>query len=193
MLITLFAKSEAIAQEATGENTAIYRLETHLELGPMISYFYRGRTLPQGASNFTAGYQAMFRIMWHPDHLLAVGMLTGFQELVSEKYNVTNATSTGNVSASLHAVPLMVDVSMEGPLFEFGVGLGGYIITTILDDNTVSRASRLELGTIAHATYHWHVSEHFLIGANAMLSEMSYRGILSFGLGLDFKYDLLNY
>src|SRR5205807_4058808 len=122
----------------------------HVEVGPMVSDFLRGRALPEGAKNITSGYNAMFRLMWHPDHLLAVGVLTGYQQLVAETFVTTSGET---VSASLHAVPVMVDVSMQGSAYEFGVGLGGYSISTVLEDKTTARASRLELGAIFHGAY----------------------------------------
>jgi hypothetical protein len=192
-IFVMVAKGEMKAQTEFERTDSLYRVETHIEFGPMASFFLRGRPLPVGAASITAGYNATIRIMWHPDHLLAVGVLTGYQLIVSDKYNIPDSTSNGNVSASLHAVPVMVDVSMQGNDFEIGVALGGYSISTLLFDVTTSRASRLELGAILHAAYHWRVSDNFSIGAEAFISAMSYRGILSITPQLDLKYNIFTY
>jgi hypothetical protein len=191
-LMMAFAITSANAQGVTDSDT-LYRVELHLEMGPMISDFYRGRALPEGAKNFTSGYNGMIRVMWHPDHLLAVGILTGYQQLVSEKFNIPDSTSSGNISASLHAVPVMIDVSMQSRVFEFGVGLGGYSISTVLEDKTTARSSRLELGAILHAAYHWQLGENLAIGAEVIAGVMSYRGIVSIAPQIDLKYNLITY
>jgi len=193
LLIAAVIITDADGQVITAVRDTMYRVELHAEGGPFISDFVRGRSLPLGAKNPTLGYNATFRVMWHPDHLLAVGILTGYQQIVAENYVVPDSASSGQVKASLHTVPIMLDVSMQGKLFEVGVGLGGYIISTTLDDGRISHASRLELGAIFHAAHHWQITDNLFIGAEAILSMTSYRGILSVAPQIDVKYNLLTY
>ncbi len=192
LILLCTCASRANAQDARS-GTVPYHVEAHIELGPMASDFLRGRPLPQGASRTTMGYDAIVRLMWHPDHLLAVGLLSGYQLLVAENYVVPDSLSSGSVHASLHAMPVMFDVSMQVRSLEVGVGLGGYILTTMLDDLTTARASRFELGTIFHAAYHWRLQDHLSLGAEALVSYMAYRGILAIAPQLDIEYDLLTY
>src|SRR6266700_3172106 len=62
---------------------SLYRVETHIEFGPLLSHYVNGRPLPEGASPNVMGYNGMLRLMWHPNHKLAVGILTGYQLLVA--------------------------------------------------------------------------------------------------------------
>src|SRR5256885_423742 len=86
-----------------------YRVEAHFEMGPMGSYFVHGRPLPAGASDKTLGYDGILRVLWHPDHRLAVGLLTGYQMIVSEHFIVPDSQSDGHVSGSITTTPVMFD------------------------------------------------------------------------------------
>src|SRR5512142_911147 len=89
-----------------------YHIELHVEGGPMTTMFLRTRTIPRGASAITGGYNAIGRIMWHPDHLFAIGLLSGTQLLVTENYYVADSEADGHVWATLHGLPIMIDESM---------------------------------------------------------------------------------
>src|SRR5437868_266837 len=145
----------AKAQQPAMSRDSIYRVETHIGFGPLFSHYVNGRPLPAGASPNVIGYNGLLRLMWHPNHLLAVGVLTGYQQLVAENYVVHGASGDRSVQASLHATPAMFDVTRQSEHFEAGIALGGYIITTTLNDITTTEASRFELGMIGHASYHW--------------------------------------
>src|SRR5439155_6346098 len=108
----------------------IYQVEAHAAFGPLFSHYINGRPLPEGASPNVIGYNGTLRLMWHPNHILAVGILTGYQLLVAEKYSVLDSFSTAPVQASLHAMPLMFDVTWQSDHFEAGLAFGGYIIKT---------------------------------------------------------------
>jgi hypothetical protein len=193
-LLTIVACQDQVnAQQMPNAADSIYRIETHVEFGPLLSHYTNGRALPSGASSNVLGYNGMIRVMWHPNHLLAVGILTGYQLLVTEKYTVPDSGSNGIEQASLHAVPIMLDESMQSEHFEAGVALGGYIITTKLTDVTTSQASRFELGMIGHASYHWHLTDNLSIGPEVLLSYMSYRGIVSIAPQLDLRFDPIHY
>ncbi len=184
------------AQPPARNQDSIYRVETHIEFGPLFSHYVNGRLLPEGASRNVTGYNGMLRLMWHPNHLLAVGILTGYQLLVAEQYVVPGSSSTGSssnrmVQASLHAMPVMFDVTRQSVRrggFEAGLALGGYIITTKLDDITTTEASRFELGMIGHASYHWNVIGTLSLGPELLLSYMSYRGIVSIAPQIDVRF-----
>jgi hypothetical protein len=180
--------SSVKAQQSPVNEDSLYRIETHAEFGPLISHYIYGRPLPEGASPNVIGYNSMIRVMWHPNHLLAVGILTGYQLLVAEKYSVPDSPSSGLVQGSLHAVPLMIDETMQSEHFEAGVALGGYIITTKLIDVTTAQASRFELGMIGHASYYWSLRDNLALGPEVLLSWMSYRGIVSIAPQLQLKY-----
>jgi hypothetical protein len=166
-----------------------YRVEAHVEAGPLISYFVRDRHLPEG-SRLTVGYDALLRVLWHPDHRLSVGLLVGHLLLISERFTVSDGTT---IRGTLTTYPIMIDESMQAFGFEGGVALGIHVIRTHLEDNGVSDGTRLELGSIAHGGYHIRIGNGFKLGPEMLMNYMPYRGILSFAPQLDLKYDLLTY
>jgi hypothetical protein len=192
-LFYCIAATSATAQQKTIDPDSIYRVEVHGEFGPLFSHYINGRSLPEDASPNVLGYNSMLEVMWHPNHLLAIGALTGYQLLVAEKYNIPNSPSTGLVQGSLHAIPLMLDETMQSKYFEAGVALGGYFIMTWLNDATVAEGSRFELGMIGHASYHWYLQDDLTIGPEVLISYMSYRGIVSVAPQLELRYVPLQY
>src|SRR5438045_580685 len=92
----------AKAQQVRNQDS-IYRIETHFEFGPLLSHYVNGRPIPEGVSPNVSGYNGTLRLMWHPNHILAVGILTGYQLLVAEKYYVPDSLSSGTIQASVHA------------------------------------------------------------------------------------------
>lgn len=186
------ATSVKAQQQATNPDST-YRVEAHVEFGPLFSHYINGRSLPEGANQNVIGYNSMLELMWHPNHLLAVGILTGYQLLVAEKYYVSDAASSQPIQGSIHAIPLMIDETMQSDHLEIGVALGGYVIMTRLDDATIANASRFELGMIGHASYHWYLQDDLTLGPEILISYMTYRGIISFAPQLELRYVPLQY
>jgi hypothetical protein len=186
-------ESTGIAQQPPPINSAPFTIESHFDVGALVSLWLYGPRFPESASRTTLGYNTAFRVMWHPDHLLAVGIYTGYQLIVAENYAVSDSVSFGRVRGAIHRIPLMVDESMQLKDFEVGVALGGFIVTTALEDGGVAHASHFELGTVTHASYHWAIANDILLGADASISFMTLRGILSFAPSVSLQYNPYRY
>lgn len=185
--------SDVAAQDSVAPDDSIYRVELHAEFGPMASAFVRGRELPSHANEVALGYNGAVRIMWHPDHLLAVGLLCGYEQFISEQYTVTDAQSIRSVHGRLNAVPFMFDVSLEDAHFELGVGLGACIISTVLVEGTTARSSRIEVASNLHATYFSSIATGLYLGAELRATYLAYRGIFALAPQIDLRYDILRY
>ena len=73
---------------------------------------------------------ATLRIMWHPDHLLRVGLETGWNTFYS--YHVKNGATTGKVV--VRATPIMLVFSMPvAKRINVFAGAGSYLVTSKLD------------------------------------------------------------
>lgn len=91
------------------------------------------------------------RIMWHPDHLMRVGVETGYMTFLSYKLQ-DSAGAKGSVS--LNAVPLLVEWSMAlTPRFNVFAGSGVYFLTTHLKYSGKAMAHKISLGWMAAASY----------------------------------------
>src|ERR1035437_5797976 len=131
MLSVLFLWHDALAQSLDLTAPEPYRIEAHIEAGPIISEF-RKRGLPQDAALTTVGYNGFVRLMWHPDYMVAVGVLSGYELIVADRYYVPDSLTDGWIHSSLTAIPMMFDVSIQQFGFEFGLGLGGYFATSTI-------------------------------------------------------------
>ncbi|TCJ12619.1 hypothetical protein EPD60_15240 [Flaviaesturariibacter flavus] len=107
------------------------------------------------------------RLLWHPDHLLKVGLESGYIKFY--EYGLTDsAGNSGRVS--LEAVPLLLVWSMSlSKHFNIFAGSGAYFLRTNLDYMGKSSARKFSVGWMAAASYIWP------IGKNA-------------GLGTEFKW-----
>jgi hypothetical protein len=94
------------------------------------------------------GLAGTFRLMWHPDHLLSLGLESGWTNLYS--YELQGGSSG---SLALSAVPILVVWSM--PVFgvDFFLGSGYYMLNSHLDYQGTVNVSTLSLGWMAAASY----------------------------------------
>ena len=91
-----------------------------------------------------------FRLMWHPDHRLRLGIESGFQELYA--YRLKDPADKGKVLLS--AIPLMVDWSMAvTKRINVFAGIGAYLLTTRLDYNGKVYSKYISLGFSAAVNY----------------------------------------
>jgi len=172
---------------------SLYRVELFAEAGPMSSIFLHKRVLPESVSSITGGYNMLFRVKWHPDHLLSVGFLTGFQHMVSEKYTIWDSRGGTPVNAALTSVPLMVDVSLNKWGFELGAATGFWIFTTWLTDEQQAIARRWELATFYHGGYFAPIGKGFSLGGELLIGFANYRAVLTVAPQIILKYELFSY
>ena len=197
MFATLLVIASGIINPALGETPVAaprppYRVEAFGDIGSLLSFFQR-RGLPANARLTTEGYDFIGRLMWHPDHLLAVGLLTGFLHIVDETFTIPDSNSNGPVRAWLSTIPIMLDVSMQSRHTEFGAAIGGYLFSAVLKDGITTSTTRLELGTIFHADYRFDITNNLSVGPGIFVHYMSYRRILSFSPHVTVKLTLLSY
>ena len=164
-----------------------YRIEVHASAGPMYSIF-RERLVPPGGRKNTFGYQGVLRLMWHPDHLLAVGVLSGHQLIASEKFTLDDEFGRTDVEAWLSATPILLDVSMQRSGWEVGAALGPFIMRSVIEDISHSEGTRIELGSISHVSYHQPIAPRLSLGGELSITYLRYRGILSFVPRLGLRY-----
>lgn len=157
---------------------APFRVEVSLEGGPMFSIFAKP-TVSEGAPSTTVGSQVIGRVLWHPNRLLALGFASGYMVIRHESFTVRDAGRRSDVEAWLTAVPLLVDVEMEWEHFEAGIGLGGFVLTSYVNDHSESYGTRLELATMYHIARRWYITPSVSIGPELVLNYMDYRGIVS--------------
>jgi hypothetical protein len=185
-------QATGIAQDTTTAPNNPFRIEAHVGGGPFLSAFRRSG-FPKTTPPITYGYTVLARLMWHPDHYLAIGLLTGTERVFITDYVVADSELTSDVHAELSTTPIMIDETMNLYGIEAGVALGGFIVSSLLNDVTISRASRLEFGIITHAAYRWNLVDRLSAGVEVCIQYMSYRGIFSVAPIFELTYDGLKY
>jgi hypothetical protein len=104
-----------------------------------------------------------FRAMWYPDHLLRIGIETGWVRFFS--YTLHGAAD-GNLYTS--AAPLLLVFSM--PLTDrvnVSIGGGGYFVSSKLDFEGVVRETEFSQGYMVGASYHYPLSASLGLAAEA--------------------------
>lgn len=129
-----------------------------------------------------------FRLMWHPDHLLKVGIETG--HLTFYTYRFRDSVNTeGNVR--LTAVPVLIEWNMAvTKRLNLFAGSGVYLLRTNLDYRGKTTSNKLSIGWMAAASYIWPLSANTGLGTEVkwMNAAETSNGILSLQLQLVWKF-----
>jgi hypothetical protein len=123
-------------------------------IGGGVSFFGGNSGTPAGltATKSLVSPAATFRIMWQPDHLLRVGLESGWTRFYS--YRVEDNNIKGKVH--VQAIPIILVFSM--PLFQrFNIyaGPGSYFVTSSLNYETKTNSSTFGLGWMAAVSYEY--------------------------------------
>jgi hypothetical protein len=114
-------------------------------------------TVHPGGSAFT------FRAMWYPDHLLRVGIETGWVRFFS--YTLHGATD-GNLYLS--AAPMLLVFSMPiTDRLNVYAGAGGYFVSSKLEFEGLVTVNELSQGWMLAASYHFPLTASLGIAAEA--------------------------
>ena len=113
------------------------------------------------------GFSGTIRLMWEPEHLLSIGLESGYLQLYDITTQITyEDTITFNGSSELTAVPILVVYSME--LFEnfkLSVGSGIFLLTSKVDalGNPVN-SEQVSTGVLGSASYYYPLSHIISLG-----------------------------
>ena len=167
----------AISQAQPSVDTT-YQVEVTTTASPMVSFF-RNPRLPQTENTASYGYGVSVRALWHPGRLLSVGLLTGYF-LIAQDEIPTQANDL-KYDARLIAIPLQLAMTMQKNDFEFGMGIGPYLMISTIEGGNSPRAEgrRFELGMTFFGSYLFSVGENIKLGPELRVLHFRYRGILS--------------
>ena len=128
-----------------------------LYAGGGISFFAGDAGTPAGlnATKTLVSPIATFRVMWQPDHLLRVGLESGWMNFYS--YKAEDNSIKGKVN--VRAIPIILVFSM--PLlqrFTMYAGPGSFIVTSKLDYETETKSATFGLGWMAALSYEYPIN-----------------------------------
>ena len=113
------------------------------------------------------GFSGTIRIMWEPEHLLSIGIESGYLQLYDISTQLTiQDTITFNGSSELTAVPIITVFSMElFEKFKISVGSGIFLLTSKVDalGNPVN-SNQVSTGVLGSASYFYPISHTLSLG-----------------------------
>lgn len=190
ILIILFIESTH-AQS----NDTLYSLSADVGLG-----YSRYLTTLEFMDLNKNGFSGTFRVMWHPEHLLSIGVETGYQYLYSIKTSITSDEfGTSELKASMVSVPLLFVASMiifpkSLPDFELKGGSGAFFMFNYgeLFGSSIY-SSVFSLGYIVGASYIHTVHEDISIGGEIKYFYISKLQDSNLTLQFLFSYNFLSW
>jgi hypothetical protein len=139
------------------------------------------------------GFSGTIRLMWEPEHLLSIGIESGYLQL----YDFNSQRSLGegttiNVSSELTAVPILSVFSMEIiENFKISVGSGMFLLTSKVDalGNPVN-SNQVSTGVLGSGSYYFPLSHTISLGGEIKyyLINKIEDGDLSFQLSFLYKF-----
>jgi hypothetical protein len=184
--LALFAQEEEFSLQPTKRGA--YAWVAYFSGGP--GYYVSNNGAPTFVSRKISNlsHVTTVRIMWHPDHLLNVGLETG--HLTFYTYRFRDSTNTEGV-VKLNAIPLLVQWNMAvTKRLNFFAGSGLYFLTTNLDYRGKTTSKKVSIGWMAAGSYIHPLSEKVGLGSEVkwMNASEASSGIVSFQLQLVWKF-----
>jgi hypothetical protein len=171
MLLLIWAHLNADAQNnslaANAEKQGLYSL--NIFAGGGASYYLSEPGKAAGIKSEVSRLHAAgtLRIMWHPDHLLRIGLETGIADFYSSKFQ--DSLSGG---VTIQAVPLLLVFSM--PIIKrinVFLGTGGYFINSKLAFGGHVESGTFSLGWMAAGSYEYPINANLGIAGEIKLLE----------------------
>lgn len=186
--VSIAISSSCFAQDAD----TTYKVNVIVGLG--YSYFLTSLAELDGLNPHS--FNATAKIMWQPEHLLRVGIESGYLSFYSYKQTgFTSEYGTTDVKSSLAAVPIILVFAME--LFdnlEVSSGVGVYFLFSEIDsyNNKVS-SSVFSNGYYASLSYFQPLSLDVSIGGELKYYYLSKIEDADLSLQVILKYNFLEY
>lgn len=143
-----------------------------------------------------SGFSGTLRFMWEPEHLLRLGIETGYQQFYSQSQkNVDSDYGTTDIETSLTAVPFLFIFSMKIiDNFELTVGNGFYFLTSAansFENNTTS--TEPSTGLLVAGSYFYSLNESLSLGGELRWNYVQKIDDGSLSLQIQLKYALIKY
>lgn len=157
---------------------------------------YEERPTQFSKTNLFPGSTFGGRLMWHPDHLLSIGVYSGFVTFSREDIMVLDtAGNPQKVTLDLTGIPAQVVFAMAPGNFQFGLGLGVYFLDSHISVNDGERvgSDAYEYGVSSWLAYDFHITDAISFGPEIGLHALSSMGVACGMVGLRLKVDVLSY
>lgn len=143
-----------------------------------------------------SGFNGSIRFMWEPEHLLRLGIETGYLQFYSlSQSNVDTEYGKTDIESRLTAIPFLFMFSMEiFENFELNIGNGFYSLTSTVDSygNKVS-STQLSTGLLVSGSYYYALNESLSLGGEVKWNYVQKINDGSLSLQFLIKYAIVRY
>jgi len=172
-------------------NDTTYSLSTEIGLG-YSRYF---TTMDYDDLNQN-GFSGTVRVMWNPEHLLSLGLESGYQYLYSLDVSDFNTEfGNTNVKASMYTIPIFIVFSMKVlPNIKLSAGSGVYLLFNsgeLFGDEL--RSNQVSIGAHMGISYTYPLNNSMAIGGELLYSYFSKLQDQTVAIQFLFVYDLFRY
>ncbi|MBP1683699.1 MAG: hypothetical protein H6Q27_1266 [Ignavibacteriaceae bacterium] len=187
LLITFLFTFSAFGQSAD----TTYSLTTEIGVG-YSRYF---TTMDYNDLNKN-GFSGTVRVMWNPEHLLSIGLETGYQYLYSiDTKIVDDELGTTNFSASMYTVPIFIALAMKvTPNIKISAGSGMYLLFNsgeLFGD--VIKSNQTCIGAHVGVSYTYPINQSISLGGELLYSYYSKLQDQTVALQFLFTYKFLEW
>ena len=188
ILLSMFLFSSAVFGQI---NNTTYSLSTEISLG-----YSRFITTMDYEDLNQNGFSGIVKVMWNPEHLLSIGLETGYQYFYSiDINNYDTEFGTTQFKASMYAVPVFIVFAMKiAPNVKLTAGSGMHLLFNsgeIFGDKIES--NQFSIGAHAGVSYIYPINNSISIGGELMYSYISKLQDQTVAIQFIFVYDFLRY
>ena len=142
------------------------------------------------------GFSGLVKVMWNPEHLLSIGLETGYQYLYSiDISNYDTEFGTTEFKASMYAVPVFIVFAMKvAPNVKLTAGTGMHLLYNsgeIFGDKIES--NQISIGVHTGVAYTYPINNSMSIGGELVYSYISKLQDQTVALQFIFAYDFLKF
>jgi len=172
-------------------NDTTYSLST--ELGVGYSRYFTTMDYDDLNQN---GFSGTVRVMWNPEHLLSLGLESGYQYLYSlDVSDFSTEFGNTNVKASMYTIPIFIVFSMKVlPNIKLSAGSGVYLLFNsgeLFGDEL--RSNQVSIGAHMGISYTYPINNSVAIGGELLYSYFSKLQDQTVAIQFLFVYDLFRY
>lgn len=172
-------------------NDTTYSLST--EVGVGYSRFFTTMDYDDLSKN---GFSGTLRVMWNPEHLLSIGLETGYQYIYSiDVSNYDTEFGTTDFSASMYTIPVLISFAMKvAPNVKLTAGTGMYLLYN--SGNLFGEAlesSQISIGAHIGVAYAYPINNSISLGGELLYSYFSKLQDQTVAIQFLFIYDFLKW
>ena len=142
------------------------------------------------------GFSGTVRVMWNPEHLLSLGLESGYQYLYSlDVSDYSTEFGNTNVKASMYTIPIFIVFSMKVlPNIKLSAGSGVYLLFNsgeLFEDELSS--NQISIGAHMGISYTYPINNSMAVGGELLYSYFSKLQDQTVAIQFVFVYDFLKW